>query len=101
MAIISASQPHSLETPRSMITTQRTTTKIVRTIVTTNSLIHATGYQGSSLRYAGLPPAGAHVLDSRLSLINQLAPEIFRGAKTLDIGCNRGAVSVQLGTMQT
>ena len=48
-----------------------------------------------------MPPAGAHVLDPRLALVDQLVPGIFIDADTLDIGCNRGAVSVQLGMRLT
>lgn len=59
--------------------------------------IRAKGYQGSSYRHLGLPPAGAHLLDPRLTLIESLIPGVFRDRCVLDIGCNNGTVTVQLG----
>ncbi|KAI9810704.1 MAG: hypothetical protein M1832_001213 [Thelocarpon impressellum] len=56
------------------------------------------GYQGSALRHQGLSPAGAHVLDPRLALVDRLLPRLFRGARALDVGCNAGAVAVQLAS---
>ncbi|KAI9883124.1 MAG: hypothetical protein M1823_005108 [Watsoniomyces obsoletus] len=55
-------------------------------------------YQGSTNRYQGLPPPAAHILDPRLVVIEELRRSIFRDARILDVGCNTGAVVVQLAS---
>lgn len=42
--------------------------------------------------------ASTHVRDARLTLLDSMIPGLFKNAKTiLDIGCNAGNVSCQLG----
>ncbi|KAI9843710.1 MAG: hypothetical protein M1837_006179 [Sclerophora amabilis] len=53
-------------------------------------------YQGSKLRHIGSSPAAAHQVDPRLALVDHLVPDIFRGKDAIDIGCNNGAIVVQL-----
>jgi hypothetical protein len=48
----------------------------------------------------GLPPAGAHVLDRRLRLLDDRYDGdggLFRGRRVLDVGCNYGRVVGEVG----
>ncbi|OCK99000.1 S-adenosyl-L-methionine-dependent methyltransferase [Cenococcum geophilum 1.58] len=53
------------------------------------------GYQGVARHFPG-SPSSPHVKDPRLCLLEALIPDIFRASKVGDIGCNAGAVTVQL-----
>lgn len=54
------------------------------------------GYQGVARHFPG-SPSSPHVKDPRLCLLEALIPDLFRASKVGDIGCNAGAVTVQLG----
>ncbi|UPX21286.1 uncharacterized protein EKO05_0011476 [Ascochyta rabiei] len=43
------------------------------------------------------PGSATHILDARLNLLTTLVPAIFTAKTCLDIGCNAGHVSCQLG----
>ena len=43
------------------------------------------------------PGTATHVTDPRLNLLAALSPALFHGKTCLDIGCNAGSVSSQLG----
>lgn len=43
------------------------------------------------------PGTAIHVTDPRLNLLAALSPALFNGKTCLDIGCNAGSVSCQLG----
>src|SRR5438045_6329443 len=60
-------------------------------------LMDKTDYQGTANRYASLPPPSRHLCDARLNLVNKVIPGIFNGAHVLDIGCNDGRVTTNLG----
>jgi 7SK snRNA methylphosphate capping enzyme len=50
--------------------------------------------------YSGVsqtPGSATHVLDPRLEILATLIPELFTAKDCLDIGCNAGRVSTQLG----
>lgn len=53
------------------------------------------GYQGVARHFPG-SPSSPHVKDPRLRLLEALIPDLFRASKVGDIGCNAGAVTVQL-----
>ena len=44
-----------------------------------------------------LPGSATHVLDPRLNLLATLIPGLFAAKSVLDIGCNAGSVSCQVG----
>jgi 7SK snRNA methylphosphate capping enzyme len=46
---------------------------------------------------AKVPGSAIHVLDPRLGLLATLIPGLFTAKTCLDIGCNAGGVSCQLG----
>lgn len=58
---------------------------------------HHTDYQGSTHRHLGLARAAAHIRDPRLVLVARLRPGVFQDKRVLDVGCNNGAVTVQVG----
>jgi 2-polyprenyl-3-methyl-5-hydroxy-6-metoxy-1,4-benzoquinol methylase len=55
-----------------------------------------TGYQGSSRITTG-ESTSAHVVDERLTLVNDAIPDIFSDVDVLDIGCNDGRITVGVG----
>jgi 2-polyprenyl-3-methyl-5-hydroxy-6-metoxy-1,4-benzoquinol methylase len=54
------------------------------------------GYQGSSRITTG-ESTSAHVVDERLTLVNNAIPGIFSDVDVLDIGCNDGRITVGVG----
>jgi 7SK snRNA methylphosphate capping enzyme len=59
--------------------------------------MHADHVEADYSGPANLPASASHVLDPRLQLLTTLVPDLFLGRKCLDIGCNAGGVSCQLG----
>lgn len=61
------------------------------------ALLPLADYSGPSK----LPGSATHVLDPRLNLLATLIPGIFAAKHCLDVGCNAGSVSCQLGTFDS